>query len=56
MLFFEIQLKCSMLGLLRNAVFMAFHNRIVENQNEFLTQLKRQRIIGTEPSPVLHKL
>ena len=45
-----------MLELLRNAGFMAFHNRIVENRNEFLTQLKRQRIMGIEPSPVLREL
>ena len=54
--FLRFSLKCSILELLRNAGFMAFHNRIVENRNEFLTQLKRQRIIGIEPSPVLRKL
>ena len=41
---------------MRNAGFMAFHNSIVENRNEFLKQLKRQRIIGIEPSPALRKL
>ena len=40
--FLRFSLKCSILELLRNAGFMAFHNRIVENRNKFLTQLKRQ--------------
>ena len=54
--FLKFSLKCSILEILRNAGFMAFHNRIVENRNEFLTQLKRQRIIGIVPFPVLRKL
>ena len=57
MFLFRFSSKCSILGLLRNAGFVAFRNRIVENRNDrLLTQLKRQRVIGIEPALVLCKL